>query len=45
MLKITQIKLGKYIETSFKAPFANHNQDFNHKQYKKAQNFQNIYGR
>ena len=32
-------------ETSFKERFRNHNQDFNHEQYKKAQNFQNIYFR
>ena len=32
-------------ETSFKERFRNHNQDFNHEQYKKAQNCQNVYFR
>ena len=32
-------------EPSFKARFANYNKDFDHEQYKEAQNCQNIYGR
>ena len=41
--KDTKIYFG-LAETSFKPRFANHNKDFNHEQYKKAKNWQNIYG-
>ena len=41
--KGTKICFG-LAETSFKARFANHSKDFNHEQYKKAQNCQSIDG-
>ena len=41
--KCTKIYYG-LAETSFKVWFAYHKKDFNHNQYKKAQNCENIYG-